>query len=271
MRRACLIQIVLVVAAGTATSFSQSYPEAALCQWDLVGGEIPNSPLMADIMEKTRSVGSDGLLAPLTITERVAGYVARDSKGKVVMRTYDAPDRPRSTPGFKDSDGWVQVVCDPRRKTVVEAFLPAHESRGHGITRFQNHPNSYHTTATFHYFHYKVPGRENLGEETFEGVPAFRYRFPRASVDVQKGHLVEAINADDLAVQLLRSLWMPNPPSEVERLTNLRFPEPPKKLLDVPAWAFSSSPLPQPMVPPGMQFPGGGPPHSLSIIKLRPH
>ena len=248
-----LLYGALALIVTTSTCFSQSTPEAGLCRDVLLIGEIRDAPFQADIVRESWKVGPDGVRDPASLSTRNAGYVARDSKGLVVLRIYEPPDA-KAKPGNRDANGWSEMVCDPRAQTAFQVILPPHQSRGF----VANAPKftaagrkGRDTTVIFSYWHNRVAGRENLGEEPFENVTGYRYRVTSAS------GVHEVVNADQLAVELLKSDVRP-PAGQETRLTNLRLTEPPRKLLDIPAWAaLQLNPLPQPMVP--ANIPGGIP------------
>jgi len=255
MRKACLLHLVLVVMSGTATSFSQTEPEALLCRTDFAIGEIPNVPFSADIVEQLWRVNPDGSRGAAASTARDAGFVARDSHGRVVIRTNYAPDHKTKT-GSKDFNGWSLVLCDPRRKSITQAEKPA-GGHGFGWTRPDKDSNgkSFLTTATFRGWHNIVPGRDNLGEETYENLPAFRYRIPNPKRYPVRSH--DVVISDQLAVQLLHSTWYSDPSVILEtRLTNLRLTEPPHKLFDIPPWAWAGSDGFSPSIGPPVIQPG---------------
>jgi hypothetical protein len=166
------------------------------------------------------------------------------------------PDDPNWKPGQKNPEGWHEWICDPRNKTMTHLLqtpkyfshyartLPASVSARNGKVA---------STDIFNWWRYTAAGRENLGEEVFESLPAHRYR---ARKTYPPRSLYENADADGLALQLLQSIRYLDPPVVVEtRLTNIRLSEPSKNLLALPAWAWSQAdPMPAAMAPPGMML-----------------
>lgn len=254
MRLGLWLQFVLLLWMATATGYAQTYPKSAVCHGDMLVGEIPNSPLTADIVVQKRSVLKDGSLGPLFYSRHV-GFVARDSHGKVAVRMTEAPDDPKWKPGQKDPEGWHEWICDPQTKTMTHLIQFSRYSAHFASTAPQEQViHNVHDAGTeiFEWWRYPVAGRENLGEETFENLPAHRYRVNKA----YPPRSYEYVTADGLALELLHSIWYSDPAIAVEtRLTNLRFSEPLKKLMAVPAWGWSQTdPMPSSIAPPGMML-----------------
>jgi hypothetical protein len=72
-------------------------------------------------------------------------------------------------------------------------------------------PQDRRTTAVFAYWHNVVKGRDNLGEETFASLPAYRYRITRTH---DEGSVRDVVNSDEIYLQLAQTTWKQYPSIE---------------------------------------------------------
>jgi hypothetical protein len=219
--------------------------EYPLCQAQRAAiGEVPDRPFTARVVEGMRRIQPDGKSVPLATTESPAGLVARDSKGRVMVAskitiTHEAEGDVRK---------WSETICDPANGTIAtvayraiarssgsnanipngrDAYIP-NDAEGNAWIRDQRKG---HTTAVFAAWHNVVDGRDNLGPETFESLPAYRYRLIRTR---EEGSLRDCVNSDQLFLQLAETKWKTYP--EVEdaiHLTEIHLGEPSPALFDL--------------------------------------
>lgn len=202
-------------------------------------GEVPGRPFTALVVEETRRIQPDGKAIPLGASELPAGLVARDSNGRVMVASKIAITQ--------EADGevrkWSETICDPLNRTVTTAVFRAivrspgsnpqdlyisNDAEGNAWVRPQG---KVHTTAVFAAWHNRVNGRENLGEETFEGLPAYRYRLTGGH---EEGSLRDIVNSDQISLQLEETNWKTYPVVEdVTHLTEIRVGEPLQALFDL--------------------------------------
>ena len=170
---------------------------------------------------------------------RPAGLVVRDGSGRVMIASRIAITQKEEG----DTREWSETICDPTRGTVTtlnyrastlnavvsdgpDAYI-ASGAEGTGWSREQKG----HTTVVFAWWHNVVNGRVNLGPDTFEGIPAYRYRLTRN----RDRSIRDVVNADQLFLQLAQTTWKTYPEVEDEiYLTDIQFGEPPEALFDLP-------------------------------------
>ena len=212
MAASCVV-FVSILLCFTSIATAQSRTEYPLCHANtFVFGEVPDLPFTAQLVEGERKIQQGGKDFALTSSELPFGLVARDHRG----------------------------ICDPVNNTSTTARyhtpeqpsgpdVPMAGAEGYAQVR---PPQKSNTTVTFTWWHRAVDGRENLGPETFEGEPAFRYRMKNTRDD---GSIHEIVNADELFVQMAQITWKTYPDSEDEiHLTDLRRVEPSAALFALP-------------------------------------
>jgi hypothetical protein len=254
--RVCLLGLVLGLAAIASAQADpkpepQSQPEYPVCNIPLAVGEVPNSPFLAELVDDSWTNAPDGRKIPVDSPDPQPGVVARDSKGRVMVKlpskiAYTKSESDSNSEAKAESRGWSETICDPVAGTVTrmsysdvfhrgedpstgESVLFPAGVAGNALVRPQV---NFHTTVVFKYWHYVVKGREDLGPETFEGTPAYRFR----SHPVQNGtsgH--DTVNSDEIFVELAETRWGDEPGRENERkITHIRRGEPSATLFDIP-------------------------------------
>jgi hypothetical protein len=156
-----------------------------------------------------------------------------------------------------DMREWSETICDPAKgiettlnyravehssgsnansSDAPDAYIPS-GAEGTGWSRLQKG----HTTRVFAYWHNVVDGRDNLGPETFEGIPAYRFRLTRTR---EERSIRDVVNSDQLFLQLAQTRWKTYPEIEDEiHLTDIHLGEPPQALFDLqPAVHVSVTP-----------------------------
>jgi hypothetical protein len=221
----------------------EQYP---LCQSSSAAvGEVPDRPFTARVEEGLRRIQPDGNSVHADSTpDSPAGLVVRDSSGRVmiasrIMTTQSADGNMRE---------WSEVICDPVKGTVTNLKLRLLERSSESDPDIPDSPDAYiptdaegtalvdlqkgHTTVVFAWWHNVVDGRNNLGPEIFEGLPAYRYRLTRTRGE-RSGH--DIVNSDQLFLQLAETRWKTYPEIEDEiRLTDIHLSEPPEALFHIP-------------------------------------
>ena len=243
--------------------------ESLVCRVPLSIGEVPGVPFVAQIVNATRKysrdttktlllpqVRSEGLPSVPLRGEEVSsvlqehGTVARDSKGRVMVKLFISRKR-------RDGEGsWYEYLCDPATKTTISLYSSSGPQMGRVQMDSQYNPRThqpkYSTTASFQDWHLRVPGREEIGHELFEELPAVRYRIPHNGSDKTYS---DVVNSDELFVELAEIDWNPYPTlAEDWRLTDIRLTEPSKSLFTRPPWAVRDT-IPPSTVPPQMLGP----------------
>ena len=141
-----------------------------------------------------------------------------------------------------DTREWSETICDPAKGTETtlnyhasgsnvvdsdgpDAYLPS-GAEGTGWSREQKG----HTTVVFAWWHNVVKGRVNLGAETFDGIPAYRYRL-NGNLDRV---IRDVVNADQLFLQLAQTTWKRYPEIEEEiHLVEIHLGEPLPALFEI--------------------------------------
>jgi hypothetical protein len=252
---------------ATSLSSAQAKPEGEypLCQtllaavgggpdWAAVG-DVPNLPFTALAEEGLRKIQSDGSRVALATPDSPAGLVVRDSGGRVMVAsriktTHEAEGN------FRE---WWETICDPAKGTVTTIKYRATASSSD--TDIPNGPDAYlpigaqgtawirddgkgYTTSLLAAFHRVVDGRDNLGAEMFEGLPAYRYRLTRTHTDRS---LHEVVISDQLFLNLAFITWKTYPEIEDEiHLTKIYLGEPREALFDLPQSLHVDAARPRP-------------------------
>lgn len=238
-QRACFPALVLGLASlASAQDQPQSPSEYPVCRTPLIVGEVPNIPFLADLVDDSWTIGPNGSKTPISSPDAQPGVVARDGQGRVLVRS-----RTKITYSGSEAEGespaWSETICDPVAGTVTSitygdvfyhgvepstekvVLIPAGIGGNASVRSQANLP----TTAVFKYWHYNVKGRENLGPEIFDGMPAFRFR-SHPIQEERSGH--DTVNSDELFVELARTVWGEEPGRENEKkITRIRRVEPP--------------------------------------------
>jgi len=234
--------LVLGLVSPAAAHAQSEYP---VCDVPLAVGEVPDSPFQAELVVDSWTIAPDGSRKPVSSPDAPPGIVARDSKGRVMVKSQTKITYSNSE-AKGESPGWQETICDPVAGTVTSvsysdvfhqgvepstgetALFPA----GIGGTALVRPQVNVHTTVVFSWWHRIVNGRENLGPETFEGMSAYRFRLH----PIQKERSVhDVVNSDELFVQLAQTTWGDDPGSENEKkITHIRRVEPPPTLFDIP-------------------------------------
>lgn len=221
----------------SSSGLAQTKSHYPVCWVPLLIGEVPDLPFSARLVPGTfHQVGAE-----LKVSEpETLGFVARDSKGRVMVRVRKAAATSEEEMGGWQS--WQETICDPTKETVTyvqyrtkrtapqsETLIPS-DAEGTGFTRINSDRR---TTAIFVYWHNVVKGRDNLGPETFEGQSAFRYRLIETR---DEKSIRDVVNSDELFAQLAQTTWDKYPKSENEvRLTEIHRGEPSPMLFYFPA------------------------------------
>lgn len=218
----------------------QSKEEYPVCQTGhSFVGEVPNLPFTARVEKGLRRVGPDGKTARVDDTpDSPAGLVVRDSSGRVII----ASKITTTQKAEGDTREWSETICDPAKGTETtlnyresasnvvvsdgpDAYIPS-GAEGTGWSREQKG----HTTVVFAWWHNAVNGRVNLGAETFDGIPAYRYRLTGNHDRVIR----DVVNADQLFLQLAQTTWKKYPDVEEEiHLVEIHLGEPLPALFEI--------------------------------------
>ena len=243
------MEFFLALALGSTTALvcallptqAQIKNEYPLCQSSYTAvGEVPDHPFTARVEEGLRKIQPNGNSVHADSTpDSPAGLVVRDGSGRVMIASRIAITQKEEG----DTREWSETICDPTRGTVTtlnyrastlnavvsdgpDAYI-ASGAEGTGWSREQKG----HTTVVFAWWHNVVNGRVNLGPDTFEGIPAYRYRLTRN----RDRSIRDVVNADQLFLQLAQTTWKTYPEVEDEiYLTGIQFGEPPEALFDLP-------------------------------------
>lgn len=227
LRAVCLCSLGLLVAPLAAARAQQAYP---VCMTPLAVGEVPNTSFVAEIVADAWMVQPDGTRRMLPSSRSVTGVIARDSKGRVIVRMA------RTSP----DGGVTEAICDPKSKSIIRltTFPGVIGATGvpqdHGMANLLSQIDPPMTTL-FAKWHQPGADKENLGQETIEGLPAYRFR-----LDAARKGVLEVRNADELNLQLDRITWINFSRQEQQefRLVNIRRVEPAPSLYELPSWAF---------------------------------
>jgi hypothetical protein len=221
--RLCLIVLILAIVSSAGAQSKSKYPICAGGSF-LVVGEVPDNPFTANIVTDSWQTASDRSRRHLDLPSRDRSYyVARDSKGRVIFM-----GRREVTIHGKDGDGKTVgrevTICDPVEGKVIRI-----DYQGHAFVRPQSDAR---TTENFTFFRNKVSGREDLGPEVFDGVPANRYRLTKTQ---ENGSLHELVISEELEAQLSLKRWEVYPTIEQEiRLDDISRREPPQGMFNMP-------------------------------------
>jgi hypothetical protein len=226
---------------------AQTKDEYPLCQSAHTSvGEVPDRPFTARVEEGLRRIRPDGnSVRANSGKDSPAGLVVRDGSGRVMIASRITTTQ-RAEGEMRE---WSETICDPAKGTITtlnyravgnsfgsnadvsdgtDAYIPS-GAEGTGWSRVQNG----HTTVVFAWWHNVVNGRDNLGPETFEGIPAYRYRLTRTRGERS---IRDVVNSDQLFLQLAETRWKTYPEIEDEiNLTDVHLGEPPQALLDLPS------------------------------------
>jgi hypothetical protein len=201
-------------------------------------GEVPNSPFTAQVVEVTSQIQPDGRSVALG-TPSLLGLAARDSHGRVVART-----RTVTTTQEPESDLqlWTEIICDPAQGTITtvayrdsdrSSNLDVRIPSGTEPTASVRTQERSKTIAVFSVWHRVVEGRDNMGPETFEGLPAYRYRITRTR---EPRSVRDVVNSDEPFLQLAVTTWKAYPDTEDDvHLTEIHRNEPSPELFDIPS------------------------------------
>jgi hypothetical protein len=221
--RLCLIVLTLATVSSVDAQSKSKYPICAGGSF-LIVGEVPDNPFTANIVVDSWQTASDGSRKHLDLPSRDRSYyVARDSKGRVIFKSRGEVTI-HGTDGDRKTVGLELTICDP-----VEGKVTRVDYLGHAFVRPQNDPR---TTENFTFFRNKVSGREDLGPEVFDGVPANRYRLTKTQED---GSLHELVISEELEAQLSLKRWEIYPTVEQEiSLSHINRRDPPQEMFKVP-------------------------------------
>lgn len=235
---------------------AQIKDEYPLCQSSYTAvGEVPGRPFTAKVEEGLRRIQSDGNSVDANSRpDLAAGLVVRDGSGRVMI----ASGIKTTQRAEGDIREWSETICDPVKGTITtlnyrapehssgssvdisdgpDAYIPS-GAEGSGFSRVQGE----HTTVVFTWWHNVVNGRDNLGPESFEGIPAYRYRLTRTR---EERSIRDVVNSDQLLLQLAETRWKTYPEIEDEiRLTDIHLGEPLQALFDLPPAVHVSAPPP---------------------------
>jgi hypothetical protein len=237
----CFVFLANLLLAAPLLAQSQSAANYPMCfpAGNLAVGEVPDKPFNATVVEveqqvtQARSGVPEG--SPVAL-----GILARDSHGRVMGRWkhISADQAPEG-----NGNRWEITICDPQtgRNTFItyrhqesswEEPLPLIPNDAQE-TFARELPPDRRTTVIFGWWHRTVDGRDNLGEETFEGLRAFRYRLTRTP---RSDHPIrDVVNSDDLFLQLEQTTWKSYPATEDNLyLTNIKREEPAAGLFEIP-------------------------------------
>ena len=223
----------------------QSKEEYPVCQTGhAFVGEVPNLPFTARVEEGLRRIGPDGKTVRVDDKpDSPAGLIVRDGNGRVIISS-----RITTTHAAEgDVSEWSETICDPARGTVTDLTYRVTEpssglratsadgadayiadgAEGTGLTRVQKG----HSTRTFVCWHNVVEGRDNLGPEILDGIPAYRYRLTRT----RREHSIhDVVLSDQLFLQLADTTWKRYPEVEDEiHLIGIHLGEPLPALFEI--------------------------------------
>jgi hypothetical protein len=225
---------------------SQINDEYPLCRsFATAIGEVPAHPFTARMEEGLRRIQPDGnSVRADSAPDSTAGFVARDNSGRVLIASRI------TTVQWAEGNmrQWSETICDPLKGTEITLQLRALERSPGSDAVIPNGPDAYtpsvvegtahirvqngHTTAVFADWHNVVEGRLNLGPETFEDVPANRFRLTQTR---DERSIRDVVNSDPLFLQLAMTRWKTYPLLEEEiHLTGIDLGEPPQALFDLP-------------------------------------
>jgi hypothetical protein len=235
------VVLVNLLLAAPLLAQSQAAPLYPMCfpVRQLAVGEIPGRPFSATVVEVEQQVtqGGSGLADE---SPTAVGIIARDSHGRVMGRW-----RRKSVPDAPDRNGnpWEVAICDPqtgrnisitylRQETSFEEQLPLIPNDAQEVFA-RELPLDARSTVIFSWWHRTVSGRDNLGEETFEGLHAYRYRLTHTQ---SERSIRDVVNSDALSLQLAQTSWKSYPTTEENLyLTKIKEDEPAAGLFDIPA------------------------------------
>jgi hypothetical protein len=237
----CFAVLLNLLFAAPLLAQSQPVPHYPMCfpVGHLAVGEVPDKPFTATVVEVEQQVTQAGSGVP-DESPTVLGILARDSHGRV-MGKWKRP----SAPDASDYKGnpWEITICDPqtakntsiaytRQESSSEEPLPLIPNDAQGVLA-RKLPLDVRSTVIFGWWHKTVNGRDNLGEEAFEGLPAYRYRLTRTQ---SERSIRDVVNSDDLFLQLAQTTWKSYPTTEENLyLTKIKQDEPAAGLFDIPA------------------------------------
>jgi hypothetical protein len=205
-----------------------------ICSYlNFVVGEAPGLPFTARIEEVQRQIDSDGGLGTPLSAPNALGLIARDSEGRVLVRHWMTIPAPEGQQAGADPRVWTELICDPIKGTSTML-----DSSGTITTVISHQDQDQEHIDGSAAFHPMVSGRENLGAEIFEGLPAFRYRFPN---NRHEHSVYEKVNSDEFFLQLatIEPERYPDLVDDVH-LTQIQREEPPETPF---AW-WTQSPTP---------------------------
>jgi hypothetical protein len=237
----CFAVLLNLLIAAPLLAQSESVPHYPMCfpVGRLAVGEVPDKPFTATVVEVEQQVTQAGSGVP-DESPTAVGILARDSHGRVMGRWKRTPD-----PDATDRNGnpWVVTICIPQtgRSTSI-AYLRQESSSEEQLPLIPNDaqevfarelPFDARSTVIFSWWHRTVNGRDNLGEETFDGLHAYRYRLTRPQ---SEGSVRDVVNSDDLFLQLAQTTWKSYPTTEENLyLTKIKQDEPAAGLFEIPA------------------------------------
>jgi hypothetical protein len=207
-----------------------------ICSYlNFVVGEAPGLPFTARIEEVQRQIDSDGGLGTPLSAPSALGLIARDSEGRVLVRHWMTIPAAEGQQAGADPHVWTELICDPIKGTST--MLDSSGTITPVIPHQDQDQDKEHIDGSAA-FHPMVSGRENLGAEIFEGLPAFRYRFPN---NRHEHSVYEEVNSDELFLQLatIEPERYPDLVDDVH-LTQIQRQEPPETPF---AW-WTQSPTP---------------------------
>jgi hypothetical protein len=208
-----------------------------ICSYlNFVVGEAPGLPFTARIEEVQRQIDSDGGLGTPLSAPSALGLIARDSEGRVLVRHWMTIPAAEGQQAGADPHVWTELICDPIKGTST--MLDSSGTITPVIPHQDQDQDKEHIDGSAA-FHPMVSGRENLGAEIFEGLPAFRYRFPN---NRHEHSVYEEVNSDELFLQLatIEPERYPDLVDDVH-LTQIQREEPPETPF---AW-WTQSPTPE--------------------------
>jgi hypothetical protein len=235
------VGLVSLLFAAPLLARSEPGPHYPMCfpVGQLAVGEVPDKPFTATVVEVEQQVTQRGSGVP-DESPTAVGIIARDSHGRVMGRwrrisVPDAPDR--------NGNPWEVSICDPQtgRSTSI-SYLRQESSSEEQLPLIPNDaqevfarelPLDARSTVIFGWWHRTVSGRDNLGEETFEGLHAYRYRLTHTQ---SERSIRDVVNSDDLFLQLAQTTWKSYPTTEENLyLTKIKQDEPAAGLFSIPA------------------------------------
>jgi hypothetical protein len=237
----CFVVLLNLLSVSPLLAQSQPVSHYPMCfpVGHLAVGEVRDKPFTATVVEVEQQVPQAGLGVPDENPTPV-GIIARDSQGRVMGRwkrqpASDAPDG--------SGNPWEITICDPqtggntsiayhRQESSSEERLPLIPSDAREVFA-RELPLDGRSTVIFSWWHRTVNCRDNLGEEIFEGLRAFRYRLTCTQRE-RSGR--DVVNSDDLFLQLAQTTWKSYPTTEENMyLTKIKRDEPEISLFEIPA------------------------------------